>query len=213
MFQRPTERDIRRASSFITRMTAKARKCLRLLFVAGVLGCAVAVLGGLFFSAGLLRLEDPLTTGDVMVVLGGEIVYRPARALELYQQGSATNVIITGEGDCESVRTMLAGKGVGASAIQMECASRTTRENAMFTVPLLRAQHAKRVILVTSWYHSRRSLYCFRHFAPEIEFISLPTTADLPRNHWPKKWERRWVLSEYLKIVYYRVRFGIASWG
>jgi len=193
-------------------MTPKTRKRVSFLFLGVVLGCAVAGLAGLYFSTGLLRLEDPPATADLIVVLGGEIVCRPARALELYQQGCATNVLMTGYGDCESVRLLLAGKGVPADAIQMECASRTTRENAMFTVPLLRAQHAKRVVLVTSWFHSRRALYCFRHFAPEIEFVSLPTTADLPQHHWPSKWERRWVLSEYLKLVYYRVKFGIASW-
>jgi uncharacterized SAM-binding protein YcdF (DUF218 family) len=192
-------------------MTGRVRK--RLLFLlAAALACAAAVLASLFFSSNLLVLESPPATADVMVVLGGETVHRPVRALELYQQGAATNVIITGQGDCESVRTMLAGKGVPADAIQMECASRTTRENALFTIPLLRAQHVRRAIIVTSWFHSRRALHCFRHFAPEIEFISLPTTADLPPHHWPSKWERRWVLSEYAKLLYYRLRFGIPPW-
>jgi uncharacterized SAM-binding protein YcdF (DUF218 family) len=189
----------------------KTRKRLYLV-LAALLTCAAAVAAALFFCADVLRLEDPPSVADAIVVLGGETIYRPGRALELYQQGAATNIIITGEGDCESVRVVLAGKGVPESAIQMECASRTTRENAQFTIPLLRAQHTKRVILVTSWFHSRRALHCFRHFAPEIEFISRPTTADLPRHHWPNKWERRLVLSEYVKIIYYRVRFGIPSW-
>jgi uncharacterized SAM-binding protein YcdF (DUF218 family) len=193
-------------------MTGKMRKRLGLFSLAAAFACVVAFVGALYFAPSILRIEEPPCTADALVILGGEIVCRPARALELYQQGTATNLIITGFGDCESVRLLLAAKGVPDSSIQMECASRTTRENAMFTVPLLRAQHAKRVVLVTSWFHSRRALYCFRHFAPEIEFVSLPTISDLPHNHWPTKWERRWVLSEYLKLVYYRVRFGISSW-
>jgi len=192
-------------------MTAKVRKRLYLL-LAAMLACVAAVPLALYFSTNLLRLEVQPAGADAIVVLGGETVYRPARALELYQQGAATNVIISGEGDCEGVRLTLTGKGVSPAAIQLECESRTTRENAKFTVPLLRAQHAKRVIIVTSWFHSRRALYCFRHYAPEIEFISLPTSADLPQHHWPSKWQRRWVLSEYIKLLYYRVRFGIASW-
>src|SRR5436190_15075102 len=114
-------------------MTSKTRKRLLLLFLAAVFSCPVAVLMSLYFSSGLLRLEDRAATADVIVVLGGEVVCRPGRALELYQQGCATNVLITGAGDCESVRLLLAGKGVPAAFIQMECASRTTRENAMFT--------------------------------------------------------------------------------
>src|SRR6266542_3654136 len=192
-------------------MTGKARKRLYLV-LAAVAACVAAVPLALFFSTNLLRLEDRLAGGDAIVVLGGETVYRPARALELYQQGAATNLIVSGEGDCEGVRITLSGKGVPAAAIQLECQSRTTRENAKFTVPMLRAQNARRVIIVTSWFHSRRALHCFRHYAPEIEFISLPTSADLPLHHWPSKWERRWVLSEYVKLLYYQVRFGIASW-
>src|SRR5689334_19098676 len=127
-------------------MIAKMRKRLLLILFATVMVCALAALAALYFSAEILRLEAAPAQGDIMVILGGEIVCRPARALELYQQGTATNLLITGYGDCDSVRLSLAGKGVPAESIQMECASRTTRENAMFTVPLLRAQHAKRVV-------------------------------------------------------------------
>jgi uncharacterized SAM-binding protein YcdF (DUF218 family) len=195
----------------VSSMSVKVRKRLYFL-LAAALACVAAVASALFFSPNLLRLEDAPGKADAIVILGGETIYRPSRALELFQQGAAANVIITGEGDCESVRIVLAGKGVPATAIQLECESRTTRENAQFTVPLLRAQHAKRVILVTSWFHSRRALHCFRHYAPEIEFISLPTTVDLPQHHWPARWARRWVLSEYAKVLYYWVRFGIPSW-
>jgi uncharacterized SAM-binding protein YcdF (DUF218 family) len=181
-------------------------------FGAAVLACIAAVVASLFFSANILLVEDAPAQGDAIVVLGGETVHRPARALELYQQGAATNVFISGEGDCEGVRITLEGKGVPASAIRLECESRTTRENAKFTVPLLRAQNAKRVIIVTSWFHSRRALHCFQHYAPEIQFISRPTNADLPRHHWPAKWERKRILTEYVKVMYYWIRFGISSW-
>jgi uncharacterized SAM-binding protein YcdF (DUF218 family) len=158
----------------------------------------------LFFSVNLLRLQSPAGRADAMVVLGGDVTHRPKRALELYQQKAAPGVIISGTGDCEEVRIFLAGKGVPAAAMQLECKSRTTMENA-----LLRAQHARRVIVVTSWFHSRRALNCFRHCAPEIEFISLPTTSDVPKSHWPNQYERSRVLLEYAKLLYYRVRHGI----
>jgi uncharacterized SAM-binding protein YcdF (DUF218 family) len=40
---------------------------------------------------------------------------------------------------------------------------------------LLRQMGAKRVIIVTSWYHSRRALACFEHYAPDIKFYSRPS--------------------------------------
>jgi uncharacterized SAM-binding protein YcdF (DUF218 family) len=162
-----------------------------------------------FFSPVLLRLQDPPARADVMVLLGGEVFYRPQRALELYQQAVAPRIIITGKGDCEEYRIFLVGKGVPTNAVQIECESRTTRENAKFTVPLLREQKAKRVILVTSWFHSRRAKHCFEHEAPDLEFISLPTEADVPGWHWPYPRERGWAMLEYLKMPYYLLRYGI----
>jgi uncharacterized SAM-binding protein YcdF (DUF218 family) len=169
----------------------------------------VAVVSALFFSVNLLRVESPSGRADAIVVLGGDVTHRPRRALELYQQKAAPGVIISGTGDCEDVRIFLAGHGVPSAAMQLECKSRTTMENALLTATLLRTQHVRRVIVVTSWFHSRRALNCFRRCAPEIEFISLPTTADAPKSHWPNQYERSRVLLEYAKIFYYRVRHGI----
>lgn len=74
----------------------------------------------------------------------------------------------------------------------------------------MRALGVRRAIVVTSWFHSRRALHCFRHYARDIEFISLPTREDLPKAHWPNRYERGWVMSEYLKLGYYWVRYGIS---
>jgi len=186
-----------------------ARK--RLLLALGILLLgAMATLGALLFSPNLLCVQDQNTKAkaDAIVVLGGEVLYRPPRTLELYQEGAAPQILVSGLGDCEEYRTLLVGKGVPQSAIQLECRSRTTRENAQFSVPLLRALGARRVIIVTSWFHSRRALHCFRHYAPEIEFISLPTIGDQPKPHWVAR-QRGWVMKEYLKLAGYWICYGI----
>jgi len=91
----------------------------------------------------------------------------------------------------------------------LETESHTTKQNAEFSVKLLREMHVKRAVIVTSWFHSRRALNCFRHFAPDIEFVAAPTLADRPKRRWPNKDERGWVLAEYLKLAYYWPRYGI----
>ena len=88
---------------------------------------------------------------------------RPERAAELFKEHAAPRIIVSGFGDCEINRRILLKAGVPANAIQLEDRSRTTRENAGFTIQLLRAENVHRVILVTSWYHSRRALACFEH--------------------------------------------------
>jgi uncharacterized SAM-binding protein YcdF (DUF218 family) len=179
-----------------------------------LLGIAVLLLGAfyaviLYFSVNFLESSSPLIQADAMVVLGGEPQHRPARALELYQQGAATNIVVSGIGDWQETRIVLVGNGVPEAAIQLEPNSRTTRENAKNSIPLLHAIGARRVVIVTSWFHSRRALRCFRHYAPDIQFISLPTTADVPKSHWPDKHEWGWVTIEYAKLLYYWLRFGI----
>jgi len=165
--------------------------------------------GGLYWSDWLLTIEDSPKSGDVIVLLGGEWIYRPKRALELYEQQFAPAIIACGEGDAGAMKRWLASKGVPGSAIQVEPKSLNTMQNAEFTVPLLRQRDVKRVILVTSWFHSRRALACFRKAAPEIEFISVPTVEDRPKTDWPNRYERKMVLREYLKLAGYLVRYGI----
>ena len=117
-------------------------------------------------------------------------------------------MIVSGCGDCEAMRDVLAQRGVRTNLIELECASTSTRQNALFTTRLLRAQGCKRVILVTSWFHSRRALSCFRKYAPEIEFVSSPASSTKP---WLD--ERDYVATEYLKTVGYALRFGIWPTG
>lgn len=181
------------------------------LAIALLLFGAIATLCALSLSPNFLCVQTTNTKAkaDAIVVLGGEVLYRPPRTLELYQQGAAPQILVTGLGDCEEYRTLLVGKGVPQAAIQLECRSRTTRENAQFSVPLLRALGARRVIIVTSWFHSRRALHCFRHYAPEIEFISMPTIADQPTSRWIAH-QRGWVLKEYLKLAGYWLCYGIS---
>jgi uncharacterized SAM-binding protein YcdF (DUF218 family) len=87
----------------------------------------------------------------------------------------------------------------------LECGSHTTLENAKFSVPLLRKLGAKRVIIVTSWYHSRRALACFKHFAPEIQFYSRPVEYQYNQWHRPGGYARE----EYKKLLGYWLRYGV----
>ena len=48
--------------------------------------------------------------------------------------------------------------------------SRNTRENAEYSVAWMRERGFKSAVVVTSWWHSRRAMACFRKFGPELEF-------------------------------------------
>lgn len=187
------------------------RRLQRMVVVALTL-VSLAALGlvtGLYYSQSLLTIEDQPTQADVLVVLGGEAGFRPKRALELFTLHLAPNILVSGSGDGDGIKSWLLSKDVPDSAIHVESKSVNTMQNAEFAVAMLRVQNVRRVILVTSWFHSRRALACFQKAAPELEFISVPTVADRPRAHWPNQYERRMVLNEYLKLAGYWVRYGV----
>lgn len=197
-------------------------------------------LAGLFFSAPLLTVERTPTSAEAIIVLSGDPVLRPQRAVELYRdlisaqhpspsplsinpQSAILNphsislpapllVLASGIGDCETIARVLAAAGVPTNAFVLECASRSTWENAAFSLPLLREHRATNVIIVTSWFHSRRALNCFQKQAPDLHFISMPTVTDRPRAGWPNEYDRSRVLLEYAKSLVYWFRYGVCPW-
>jgi len=167
------------------------------------------VVAAIIFPQPFLCVDSGPVKADVIVVLGGGSRERPERAAELFKEHAAPRIIISGLGDYEINRRRLIAAGVPANAIELETQSRTTRENAQFTVKLLREQKQKRVILVTSWYHSRRAVACFRHYAPEIRFYSRPAYFASARTDWSHNRIGPRVRLEYAKLIGYWIRYGI----
>jgi len=118
-------------------------------------------------------------------------------------------VIVTGEGDCEDVRRLMEERRVPADRIVTECKSTSTFENAKFSVELLRERGVSNAVIVTSWFHSRRALACFRDAAPEITFYSCPTERPVAKSRWPDKYERNRFTWEYAKLLYYWLVHGV----
>jgi uncharacterized SAM-binding protein YcdF (DUF218 family) len=181
---------------------------LRIVVIAFVLLLALAV-AAIVFPQKFLCVDSGPAQADVIVVLGGGAAERPERAAELFKEQAAPRIIVSGWGDCEINRQLLIEDGVPADVIGLETRSRTTRENAEFTVKLLRQQKAGRVILVTSWFHSRRALASFRHFAPEIKFYSRPSYVAYARASWPDRRFGRRVYLEYPKLFGYWIGYGV----
>ena len=184
------------------------KRILRIVIVIFVLLLALAV-AAILLPQKFLCVDSGPAQADVMVVLGGGSAERPERAAALFKEHAAPRIIVSGRGDCEINRRLLIEDGVPAGAIALETQSRTTRENAEFTAKLLRQQKPGRVILVTSWYHSRRALASFRHYAPEIKFYSRPSYIAYARADWSgRRFERR-IYLEYPKLFGYWIGYGV----
>lgn len=148
-----------------------------------------------------LVAASSLPTADVIVVLGGGLspavpnfnpeinlgsgADRVLLAAKLYGLGKAPRVLFTGgpvdyfgNSEATSAAGLLETLGVPRAAQTLEPNSRTTRENVAFSLPLLQAMGAHRVLLVSSAAHLPRSLINFRQAAKAqglaIEFIAAP---------------------------------------
>ncbi len=160
------------------------------------------------FPQKFLCVDSGPVKADVIVVLGGGSHERPERAAELFKQRIAPRIIVSGFGDCEIDRRLLMETGVPANVIEMENQSRTTKENAEFTIKLLRKEKLNRAVIVTSWYHSRRALKTFQHFGPDIKFYSRPSYFAFVRKDWSRNFAKR-VYLEYAKLPDYWIRYGV----
>jgi uncharacterized SAM-binding protein YcdF (DUF218 family) len=132
------------------------------------------------------RPVSELPAAEVAVVLGGgidsgppswpypnlgEAADRAWHGARLYRAGRAESLILSGgrlgwqgEGapESEAMRKFLNDLGVPDAVLQVEDRSRSTRENALYSAELIRAQGYAQVLLVTSALHMPRALASFR---------------------------------------------------
>jgi uncharacterized SAM-binding protein YcdF (DUF218 family) len=185
----------------------------RLFFLKAAIAATLLVTAIAFFAwyypEKFLCVDDGNVSADVIIVLGGGLHERPERAAELFKQYAAPRVFVSGAGDDEINRHVLISNGVPVGAIQIEGKSLTTRENAEFTIKLLRAENIHSAILVTSWYHSRRALKTFEHYAPEIKFYSRPSYFAFARDDWKNLGINKRMRLEFLKLPGYWIRYGV----
>jgi len=164
------------------------------------------------FSARFLIVDQPQRS-DVILVLAGETDRRPARALELLNQGYAPTVILdvpAAEKIYQWNLTELAEKYVAgfpqASAIRI-CPIRglSTREEAKDALACIQQAGGHTVLLVTSDYHTRRALSIYRTLYPHLTF-SVAAAYD-PQQFGAQWWRhRQWAktnLDEWLRLLWW----------
>ena len=183
----------------------------------------------------VVKAEDA-PKADAIVLLGGGMgsntnVYpyaemwngadRVWHAARLYKAGKAPIVIPSGTGERESAMPLLLDLGVPESAIVIEGKARNTEENAKFVEKILEPRNTqntrKRVLLVTSAWHMRRSVLMYRKYAPSLEII--PAAADYEatvqtghpfsaKDLWPDAtmfYANSYILKEYIGYWGYRL--------
>lgn len=174
--------------------------------------CAIGLIGWvilLHFAMKILMVNDPLPKADWIVVLGGESGGRIIGAAELYHNGVAPRIFVTGRGDCERNVHLLQVAGVPAANIEHECTSWSTYQNARYTKRFLSASNPQKIILVTSWFHTARALRVFQHEWSSIQFGTLGVVSNDGSYCWLPLAESGAITIEYLKGAWYLLRYGL----
>lgn len=150
---------------------------------------------------------------DVILVLAGESDRRPARALQLLDQGYGRRVVMdvpAASRIYEFTQVQLAKKYIEdlpqAASVQIcSIEGLSTREESHDVEKCLAGEEGTRVLIVTSDYHTRRSLSIFRH---EVRGKSFSVAAARDDTQFGTRWwtDRQWAktcLDEWLRLVWW----------
>lgn len=198
-----------------------------------ILVLAVVLLLWPFFAwamAKLLIVSASLEHADAIVLLSGSSSYREraARSAELFAAGRAPRIILTNDGHqgswnntlernpfyYESTLSELTRRGVPADKVDilMPVVS-STHDEALLVREFAEKNGLRNVLVVTSAYHSRRALWTFRRVLGNegtntgLEVAGTGWQTPSPRTWWLHLRGWQIVPPEYIKLVYYRIRY------
>ena len=181
--------------------------------------CIVAGLVA-FFQVGYF-LEAPAQQpekADLIVPLGGGGSSRVNKAVELYKQGFAPNVLLTdihgGEANTRPhssdwrIRFLLE-HGVPDNMLVFNTFSTNSWEEAVNTLRLMREKNWRRVLVVSDPPHLRRLAWTwgkvFEGSGKEYRLIAAPLEGWDPSRWWQNEKSARFVMMEVTKLAYYQV--------
>ena len=166
-----------------------------------------------------LCISEQPVSADAIFVFGSPADARIKKAVELYHNGYADKLILTGhspvwsrEAEPEAVRMQnyALRHGVPSEAVFVEPDSITLPDNVKRTIDDFEAReyHPKRIIIVASTYILRRAYMEWYKFTPwDIQIIPVSAANDdlsenLRRTTWHVSEKGVWMLlNEYAKIV------------
>lgn len=183
-----------------------------------------------WFLAENLIVEKPLEKADAILILSGSSVYleRTQKATLIYKQGIAPKILLTNDGEhagwsikerrnpkfVELTRDNLIAGGVAPENIEILPGQVSgTIDEAEALRGKIEQAGWKSILIVTSAYHTRRSLWTFEKALEKndvrIGIVSPPTGEQTPPSFvwWLtiKGWKL--VAGEYVKAVYYWLNY------
>ena len=139
-------------------------------------------------AAPLRRAEAPRPADAVVVFAGGVgesgqagggYQERVKAAVDLYHAGFAPRLVfesgyVFAFREAEIMRDLAVSQGVPEAAIVLETNGVNTYDDVIRVREVLKAQHWRRILLVSSPYHMRRAMLVWRKQAPEVDVVPTP---------------------------------------
>jgi DUF218 domain len=181
---------------------------LRVIVLVGLLLWAVAE------SGSFLIVNEPQKS-DVIVVLAGETDQRPARALELLQQGYAKRIVLDvpaeakvfNTSDVEAAEKWAASLPQAGAITVCPIRGLSTKAEAAESGDCVRKAGGGSILLVTSDFHTRRARSIFRHVLPTT---TIHVAAAYDATQFGAQWWRRrqWAktnLDEWERLIWWEL--------
>jgi uncharacterized SAM-binding protein YcdF (DUF218 family) len=179
----------------------------------------VFIVGGLFMvvlaaTSGRFLVVNQPRKSDVIVVLAGETDRRPARGLELLDQGYASRLILDVPAgtkiyqwdQTELARKYVEGLPQAGSVAICPIYGHSTRDEAQDVSRCLQGVSARRVLLVTSDFHTRRALSIFSHVLPaDYSVAAAVDTREFGVQWWRHREWAKTNLGECTKLIWWEL--------
>jgi len=185
----------------LTALALVALVFLCLLFYAPMLGAMGAFLD---------KSAMPQKADLAFVVAGDQTGHRILRAGELIREGYAPKAVVSGphgfygRNECDLAIPFAERAGYPQSYfLAFPNFANSTHEESSAAAQELRRLGARRILLVTSTFHTRRAGNEFRGAAPDLTFIvvSAPDEHFTPHSWWHDREGRKTFLVEWMKTV------------
>jgi uncharacterized SAM-binding protein YcdF (DUF218 family) len=202
----------------------------RRIILVAALAAVIGVGMGIYRLGSILYDEDPLQRADAIFVLAGTRMERPLEATDLYLRGYAPLIVLTHPmpdggvvalerrglhfpAEAELARDVMVRLGVPRDAIMMVPAIHdNTAQEALSLRQLVQTHRWRRVIVVTSTFHTRRTGFALRRELKgmDVELIVRASRYDRadPDHWWRTRGDFRFVTTEAQKLIAYVLGLG-----
>lgn len=170
----------------------------------------------------LIRNDQPEKNSDYILIMMGHVMDRTPHAISLYQQGYGQKIIFAEAQSNKMIRRgfrtpdgqatlkLLTEANIPKDDITFLADTRNSSSRdeveAVLQYLSLTKPEARRIILVTSWYHSSRAHWIAERMnKTSIVIESYPSSS--PSIWWKNEGDFLAVYNEYLKWLYYLLKY------